>query len=127
DEPRPMPAQRPPEVTPGTRDDIAGQTPPAAPTAPRQPDSGVEGDTSQLPAAQRAVACTNSLGVEPASVVAVQVATWRSQPAALVVHTTATGAEVVVVALDCSPGAEALSRTEVPTVARTTTATPSPS
>ncbi len=56
------------------------------------------------PAAERALACTKQLGVAPDSVLAVEIASWQSRPAAFVVHKTADAAEVVVVALDCTPG-----------------------
>ncbi|NAZ74653.1 hypothetical protein GTQ99_04335, partial [Kineococcus sp. T13] len=59
------------------------------------------------------LACTKSLGVDPGSVVAVEIASWRTEPAALVVHRTGGGAEVVVVALGCTPGDPAYSRVEV--------------
>lgn len=71
-------------------------------------------DPSQLPTAERALACTKQLGVDPGSVLAVEIATWRTAPAALVVHRTDDGAEVVVVATDCEPGDGALSRVDVP-------------
>lgn len=71
-------------------------------------------DPSQLPVAERALACTKQLGVDPDSVLTVEIATWRAAPAALVVHRTGEGAEVVVVARDCRPGDAALSRVTVP-------------
>jgi hypothetical protein len=71
-------------------------------------------DPAQRPAAERALACTSSLGVDPASVLVVEIASWRAVPAAFVVHTTGGGAEVVVVALDCAPGDAAYSRVDVP-------------
>lgn len=70
-------------------------------------------DESQRPAAERALACTKQLGVAPDSVLAVEIASWQSRPAAFVVHKTADAAEVVVVALDCTPGDPALSTVPV--------------
>ncbi|WP_432483957.1 hypothetical protein [Kineococcus esterisolvens] len=73
-------------------------------------------DESQRPTAERALACARAAGVDAASVAAVQIAAWRSQPAALVVQAPADGAagEVVVVALGCTPGDEPLDRVELP-------------
>ena len=74
-------------------------------------------DESQRPAAERALGCAEALGVDPASVAAVEVAAWRAQPAALVVRRaqgTGTGGEVVVVALGCTPGQAALARVALP-------------
>ncbi|WP_337062316.1 hypothetical protein [Kineococcus sp. G2] len=75
-------------------------------------------DESQRPAAEQALACARAVGVDAASVAAVQIAAWRSQPAALVVERPTAGeaGEVVVVALDCTPGQEPLNRVELPAV-----------
>ncbi|MCI2240527.1 hypothetical protein MN205_18850 [Kineococcus sp. TRM81007] len=75
-------------------------------------------DESQRPAAEQALACARAAGVDAASVAAVQVAAWRSQPAALVVERPTAGeaGEVVVVALGCTPGDEPLNRVELPAV-----------
>jgi hypothetical protein len=98
-----------PEATPGTSatDD---KTLLMAP----QDDESATSDPAQRPAAERVLACTKSLGVDPDSVLAVEIASWRTVPAALVVHRTDAGAEVVVVALDCTPGDAAYSRVDVP-------------
>ncbi|NAZ88362.1 hypothetical protein GTR00_20050, partial [Kineococcus sp. T90] len=55
----------------------------AAPAAPGAP--AAVPDESQRPAAECALGCAAALGVDPASVAAVEVASWRSLPAALVV------------------------------------------
>ncbi|WP_432537209.1 hypothetical protein [Kineococcus arenarius] len=73
-------------------------------------------DEAQRPAAEQALACARAAGVDAASVAAVQIAAWRSEPAALVVERPAGGeaGQVVVVALDCTPGEEPLNRVELP-------------
>ncbi|WP_432503986.1 hypothetical protein [Kineococcus arenarius] len=73
-------------------------------------------DEAQRPAAEQALACARATGVDAASVAAVQIAAWRSEPAALVVERPAQGraGQVVVVALDCVPGEEPLNRVELP-------------
>lgn len=81
--------------------------------APQSSEAPATTDESQRPAAERALACTKQLGVDPDSVLAVEIASWQSQPAAFVVHKTADAAEVVVVALDCTPGDPALSTVPV--------------
>ncbi|GAA0305713.1 hypothetical protein [Kineococcus aurantiacus] len=96
----------------GAQED-AGRGRPDLLSAP-QGEASASSDPAQRPQAEHAVACTSPLGVDPASVVAVEIAAWRSRPAAFVVHTTPTGGEVVVVALDCTPGDEALSTVPVP-------------
>ncbi|WP_432572266.1 hypothetical protein [Kineococcus sp. SYSU DK005] len=95
------------------RDTLAAPAAPAAPAAVP--------DESRRPAAERALGCAAALGVDPASVSAVEVAAWRAQPAALVVRRTGgssgtggTGGEVVVVALGCTPGQPALARVALP-------------
>ncbi|MEZ0493309.1 hypothetical protein AB2L28_13795 [Kineococcus sp. TBRC 1896] len=106
------PQGRADDATPG-----AGSTDrkPTMLNAPQDEGSApVTTDESQRPAAERALACTKQLGVAPDSVLAVEIASWRSQPAAFVVHTTADAAEVVVVALDCTPGDAALNTVPVP-------------
>lgn len=99
-----------PDATPGTDTTDQGKT---LLMAPQETESATS-DPAQRPAAEKALACTKSLGVDPDSVLAVEIATWRATPAALVVHTTDDGAEVVVVALDCAPGDAAYSRVDVP-------------
>ncbi|WP_432561965.1 hypothetical protein [Kineococcus sp. SYSU DK003] len=81
--------------------------------APSSEESATS-DPSQRPAAERVLACTKQLGVDPDSVLSVTIASWRQEPAALVVHRVDEGAEVVVVDLDCTPGDEAYSRVAVP-------------
>ncbi|WP_432509324.1 hypothetical protein [Kineococcus auxinigenes] len=73
-------------------------------------------DEAQRPAAEQALACARAAGVDAASVAAVQIAAWRSEPAALVVERPAAGeaGQVLVVALDCTPGDEPLNRVELP-------------
>lgn len=99
-----------PDATPGLDAADKGRTTLMAP----QDTESATSDPAQRPAAEKALACTKSLGVDPDSVLAVEIATWRTTPAALVVHTTTDGAEVVVVALDCVPGDPAYSRVDVP-------------
>ena len=99
-----------PDATPGLGTKDEGRTTLMAP----QDTESATSDPAQRPAAEKALACTKSLGVDPGSVLAVEIATWRTTPAALVVHTTTDGAEVVVVALDCVPGDPAYSRVDVP-------------
>ena len=99
-----------PDATPGLGTDAGGRTTLMAP----QSTPSATSDPAQRPAAERALACTKSLGVDPGSVLAVEIATWRAVPAALVVHRTDDGAEVVVVSLDCRPGDPAYSRVDVP-------------
>ena len=99
-----------PDATPGLGTKDEGRTTLMAP----QDTESATSDPAQRPAAEKALACTKSLGVDPDSVLAVEIATWRTTPAALVVHTTTDGAEVVVVALDCVPGDPAYSRVDVP-------------
>ncbi|PRY11448.1 hypothetical protein [Kineococcus rhizosphaerae] len=98
--------------SPATDDATRGRTPDML-SAPQSSESA-SSDPSQRPQAERALACTKALGVDPASVVAVEIAAWRSEPAAFVVHRTPGAAEVVVVALDCAPGDAALSTVPVP-------------
>lgn len=101
---------RAPDATAGTDATDSGKTMLLAPS-----DGGsATSDPSQRPAAERAVACVAGLGVDPASVLVVEIASWRAVPAALVVHRTDDGAEVVVVGLDCTPGDTAFSRVDVP-------------
>ncbi|WP_432493794.1 hypothetical protein [Kineococcus gypseus] len=97
-----------PEALPGVPGADAEHDRKLAPAAPGAADE------SQRPAAERALECARALGVDATSVAVVQVAAWRSQPAALVVERTAAGGEVVVVALGCTPGEPALARTELP-------------
>lgn len=99
-----------PDATPGLDATSDGKTLLMAPSDGESATS----DPAQRPAAERALACTKSLGVDPDSVLAVEIASWRTVPAALVVHKTDEGAEVVVVALDCTPGDAAYSRVDVP-------------
>ncbi|WP_380159861.1 hypothetical protein [Kineococcus sp. R86509] len=99
-----------PDATPGLDAADKGRTMLMTP----QDTESATSDPAQRPAAEKALACTKSLGVDPDSVLAVEIATWRTTPAALVVHTTTDGAEVVVVALDCVPGDPAYSRVDVP-------------
>ncbi|WP_432544786.1 hypothetical protein [Kineococcus sp. SYSU DK002] len=100
------------DATPGTGADDRKPTMLNAPQS--EPEGSATSDPSQLPNAERALACTRALGVDPTTVRVVEIANWRSQPAAFVVHTTPDGAQVVVVALGCSPGDEALSTVPVP-------------
>lgn len=99
------------DATPG-----AGSTDrkPSMLKAPQSSEAPATTDESQRPAAERALACTKQLGVAPDSVLAVEIASWQSRPAAFVVHTSGDAAEVVVVALDCTPGEPALSTVPVP-------------
>ena len=99
-----------PDATPGTDATDSGRTTLLAP----QDSQSATSDPAQRPAAEKALACTKNLGVDPDSVLAVEIASWRTTPAALVVHKTEEGAEVVVVALDCTPGDDAYSRVDVP-------------
>ena len=101
---------RAPDATSGTDATDPGRTLLKAPSG----EASATSDPAQRPVAERALACTKSLGVDPASVLAVEIASWRTVPAALVVHRSGDGAEVVVVALDCVPGDAAYSRVDVP-------------
>ncbi|WP_432510216.1 hypothetical protein [Kineococcus sp. SYSU DK001] len=102
------------DATPGTGTDDGKPTLLNAPQSGPESEQSATSDPSQLPNAERALACTRALGVDPTTVKVVEIANWRSQPAAFVVHTTPDGAQVVVVALGCSPGDEALSTVPVP-------------
>ncbi|ABS05961.1 hypothetical protein [Kineococcus radiotolerans] len=101
---------RAPDATSGTDATAPGRTLLKAPSG----EASATSDPAQRPVAERALACTKSLGVDPVSVLAVEIASWRTVPAALVVHRSGDGAEVVVVALDCVPGDAAYSRVDVP-------------
>lgn len=103
------------DATPGTDTTSRKPTMLNAPQSTESPGAPLATtDESQRPAAERALACTKQLGVAPDSVLAVEIASWQSRPAAFVVHKTADAAEVVVVALDCTPGEPALSTVPVP-------------
>ncbi|MEW1958921.1 hypothetical protein [Kineococcus sp. NPDC059986] len=110
------PQGRAEDATPGTGDTDRKHTMLNAPRSTLGPTDAPPAttDEAQRPAAERALACTKQLGVDPGSVLAVEIASWQAQPAAFVVHKTADGAEVVVVALDCTPGDAALSTVPVP-------------
>jgi len=109
------------EPAPDAAGSTDGDAGPNLLAAPAEPGSALPADTDVATPAedQRAVAehVVGCAGVDPASVVAVEIATWDTEPAALVVHRTADGAEAVVVALvvalDCSPGEAALSTVEL--------------
>lgn len=83
--------------------------------APGHPSPDSEAATSaedQRAVAERVVGCT---GIDADSVVVVEIAAWQGEPAAVVVHRTADGAEALVVALDCAGASDVLSRVAVPT------------
>ena len=95
--------------TDGGRDLLAAPADPGG-ALPEDTDAATPAE-DQRAVAERVVGCA---GVDPASVVAVEIATWDTAPAALVVHRTGDGVEALVVALDCAPGDEALSTVELP-------------
>ncbi|MEZ0166456.1 hypothetical protein AB2L27_16970 [Kineococcus sp. LSe6-4] len=116
---RAAPQGRADDATPG-----AGSTgrKPTMLNAPQPTDGPTDGPTTppatgddvQRATAEQALACTKQLGVTPDSVLAVEIASWQGRPAAFVVHATPGDAEVVVVALGCTPGDPALSTVPVP-------------
>ena len=80
------------------------------------PGSGVTGDAAAGPLATRAGvdSCLRGLGLQGASAVAVDLATYDGRPAAVLVATSAGRTTAWVVARSCSAGAPGLVRGDVP-------------